>query len=90
MAKTGDVFKPEYFIINTDDGLVYRKEQFKDKKGRDAEYLIADKRYTLAEMKGKLENQGLKVVDSRYVCAKHWKNKLQPTEAKEILFVVQK
>ena len=88
MAKTGNVFDPDFFIINTDDGLVYRKEQFKDKKGRDAEYLIADKRYTREEMKSKLERHGLKVIDSRYVCAKRWKEDYQAKEAKEILFVV--
>lgn len=90
MAKNGDVFNPEHFIINTDDGLVYRKEQFRDKKGLDAEYLIADKRYTMAEMTSKLENKGLRVVESKYICAKHWKRSLEPSEAKEILFIVQK
>lgn len=90
MAKTGDVFDPDLFIINTDDGLVYRKEQFKDRIGRDAEYVIADKRYTLREMRDILERKKFHVVESKYVRANHWRGVYESNEAKEILFVVRK
>lgn len=44
MLRTGDVFKPEHYLINTDDGLVYRKEQFHEDDMISAEYLVTDKR----------------------------------------------
>lgn len=90
MAKNGDVFIPDYYLLNEDEGLIYRKEQFKDKESCDAEYVIADKRYTLSETKDKLEQNGLRVVESRYVRANQWKNEPRLIDAKEILFVVTK
>lgn len=92
MASSGDVFKPELFLINTDDGLVYRKEQFADDQEIFAEYVVADKRYTKNEIKTLFTKEGFTIVESRYVQAGHWDVPLGATDirAKEILLVVKR
>lgn len=91
MEVSGNIFKPEYYLINTDDGLVYRKEQFTSGEDIFAEYLVVDKRYTMAEIIGLLESEGLTTIESRYVQAGHWDVALPATDvrAKEILLVVK-
>lgn len=92
MASSGDVFKPELYLINTDDGLVYRKEQFADDNEVFAEYVVADKRYTKSEIESLFANDGFAVVESRYVQAGHWDIPLEATDpkAKEILLVLKR
>lgn len=92
MESTGNIFKPEYFLINTDDGLVYRKEQFNNNGMLSAEYLVADKRYTRQEISTKVRNHGLNIKEVRYVQAGHWDKPLDATDskAKEILLIVEK
>lgn len=88
MAVSGNIFKPEYYLINTDDGLVYRKEQFECDGMVSAEYVIADKRYRMAEFEALASEIGLKVKHKRYVRAGRWNESLEATDphAKEILF----
>lgn len=92
MESTGDIFDPKYFLINTDDGLVYRKEQFRNNDMLSAEYLVADKRYTKDEICSKFEAQNLHILDVRYVQAGHWDAPLASTapKAKEILLIVER
>lgn len=87
MAVSGNIFKPEYYLINTDDGLVYRKEQFECDGMMSAEYVIADKRYGMAEFEALAAEIGLKVTQKRYVQAGKWDSSLEATDsrAKEIL-----
>lgn len=91
MQDSGNVFHKD-MIINTDDGLVYRKEQFGDDNRLDAEYVIADKRYTEEEFTDILHKYGFEVLEVRYVKAGAWRNKLDRynNNAKEILFVARK
>lgn len=91
MQNSGNIFHKD-MIINTDDGLVYRKEQFHDDKGLDAEYVIADKRYRKEEFSKKLMAYGFELLEVRYVKAGAWHNKLDRDDmrAKEILFVAKK
>lgn len=91
MQNSGNVFHKD-MIINTDDGLVYRKEQFHDDKGLDAEYVIADKRYTKEEFANKLIVNGFELLEVRYVRAGAWHTRLNRDDmnAKEILFVAQR
>lgn len=92
METSGNIFKPEYFLVNTDDGLVYRKEQFNNNNMLSAEYLVADKRYTKEEICHQVEEHNLKILDARYVQAGHWDKPLEATDlkAKEILLIVEK
>lgn len=91
MEASGNIFKPEYYLINTDDGLVYRKEQFTSGDDIFAEYLVADKRYKKTEIIKLAEAEGLKVIDSRYVQAGRWDTSLSSTDskAKEILLILK-
>ncbi|MCQ2336002.1 MAG: bifunctional N-acetyltransferase/class I SAM-dependent methyltransferase [Paludibacteraceae bacterium] len=92
MQTTGNVFNPDYFILDEDDHLVYRKEQF-DKDGfLSAEYLVADYRFTKLELEQMFKDNGFSVLDAKYVQLGHWETPLQPTDsrAKEILMVVRK
>lgn len=92
METSGNIFKPEYFLINTDDGLVYRKEQFNNNNMLSAEYLVADKQYTKKEICNKIKSANLKLLEVRYVQAGHWDKPLNATDikAKEILLIVEK
>jgi len=89
MARSGNVFKPNLFLINKDDGLVYRKEQFYEDGMLSAEYLVVDKRYTMDEFEELAQKVGLKTVEKRYVQAGHWDKALNAADpgAKELLFV---
>lgn len=90
MAVSGNIFKPEYYLINTDDGLVYRKEQFDCDGMLSAEYVIVDKRYRMSEFEALAAEIGLKIVHKRYVQAGRWDVALEATDlrAKEILFLL--
>lgn len=91
MEASGNVFNPDYYLINTDDGLVYRKEQFTSDHEVFAEYVIGDKRYTLNEISQMFQAEGFNIVDARYVQAGHWDAPLANTDpkAKEILLIVE-
>ena len=92
MQSTGDIFNPEYFVIDTQTNLVFRKEMFTDDGYLDSEYIIRDKRYKLEEISNKLSKSGFKILESRFVQSGHWEVPLKNTDlkAKEILLVVQK
>jgi SAM-dependent methyltransferase/predicted acetyltransferase len=92
MQRSGDIFNPEYFAIDTDTGLVYRKEQFHGDGMLSAEYVIRDKRYKMSEMAGILERKGFVIEECRYVQAGRWDVPLESTDskAKEILIVATK
>lgn len=92
MQSTGDVFNPEYFVIDKCTNLVFRKEMFTDGGYLDSEYIIRDKRYTKEEISKNLKKCKFKILDSRFVQAGHWEVPLKNTDlkAKEILLVVQK
>ena len=91
MEASGNVFNPAFYLINTDDGLVYRKEQFTSNQEVFAEYVIADKRYTRNEICELFMSEGFKIISATYVQAGHWDTPLEATDpkAKEILLVVE-
>lgn len=92
MQKSGDIFNPEYYIIDKESKLVYRKEQFDDDGDLSAEHVIRDKRYTKDEICKMAKNIGFHVKDVRFVSAGKWQKKLNNTDpkAKEILLILQK
>ena len=89
MHRSGDVFDPRYYLIDSESGLVYRKEQFRDDSSLPAEYVIRDRRYTADEIKGLVSDSGFDIVCCRYVRAGRWDEPLGATDskAKEILLV---
>ena len=92
MQKTGDIFDPEYFLIDTRTNLVFRKEQFSNDNGLSAEHVIRDKRYTKEEISSIVKQIGFTILDIRFVQAGKWDHKLSSTDkkAKEILLFLQK
>ncbi len=92
MAESGNIFNPDYYMIDTDTNLVFRKEQFNQDELLSTEYILADKRYTKKEISGLFENAGFKINSATYVQAGKWDIPLEPTnvKAKEILLIVEK
>lgn len=92
MQSSGDIFEPKFLAIDTETGLVYRKEQFSEDDGLSAEYVIRDKRYKMDEIIQILQSKGFKIVEKRYVRAGHFDEALKNTDnhAKEICIVAQK
>lgn len=92
MQNSGNIFDPEYFLLETSTGVVYRKEQFENEDELSAEYVIRDKRYRCNEICELLESEGFRVYDKRYVQAGKWEAALQPQDkaAKEILLFAEK
>lgn len=92
MQVSGEIFNPDYFILDTSSGLVFRKEQFLNDGLLSAEYIVRDKRYLLSEITLMLKEAGFEVVESKYVRAGNFRESLQATSssAKEILLVARK
>ncbi len=92
MQKSGNVFDPDYFILDEDAHLVYRKEQFDNQNQLLAEYVIADYRFTKDEIIKECISIGFSVDYSSYVQVGKWDSPLEATDskAKEILLVLRK
>ena len=92
METTGNIFDPNYFMIDTDSGVVYRKEQFAEGTSLPEELIVRDKRYTMSEIVNLCESVGFEVLWSRFVSAGKWEISLSPTDAKakEILIFCKK
>ena len=92
MQKSGMIFDPDYYAVDTDKRLVFRKEQFYNDENLPAEYIIRDKRYTKNEICEMLTRFDFKIVESRYVQAGKFDVSLKATDrkAKEICIVCQK
>jgi 2-polyprenyl-3-methyl-5-hydroxy-6-metoxy-1,4-benzoquinol methylase/GNAT superfamily N-acetyltransferase len=92
MQNTGDIFDPEYYIVDNIHRIVYRKEQFSEADSLPSEYVIRDRRYTMDEIKSAVKSAGFKIGVTRYVQAGKWDIPLGPLDkrAKEILLVAEK
>ncbi|NGZ25316.1 MAG: GNAT family N-acetyltransferase [Magnetococcales bacterium] len=92
MEKTGDVFNPDYFMIEKESRIVYRREQFQMGNRLPEEFIVRDKRYTEEEITKLCASCGLKVLWSRFVRAGQWQLPLQNIDpkAKEILLLCRK
>jgi len=87
MEETGNIFDPEYYLVDTSTHVVYRKELFKNGANLPAELIVRDKRYTKKEITALCEESGLTVDWARYVGAGKWNRSLEACNksAKEIL-----
>jgi len=92
MQSSGNIFNPEYFLIDTNSNLVYRKEIFINENHISAEYLIRDRRYTSNEITSLLDECNFSVSKLCFVQAGKWDVSLAATDskAKEILVFAQK
>lgn len=92
MQTSGDIFAPEFILIDKNTNLVFRKEIFENENHLAAEYVIRDKRYTMNEIRNKLIERGFTILDARFVQAGKWNMNLTSKDqrAKEILVIASK
>lgn len=92
MEKTGDVFDPDYYIVDECSRVIYRREQFTPEHQLPMELVVRDRRYSMNEIIGLLEKNGFKIIQKKYANASDWNISYSPTDpkAKEILIVCQK
>lgn len=92
METTGNIFNPEFYLIDEESGIVYRKEQFKEGYSLPSELIVRDKRFSKKEIESLCGKAGLNVIWSRFVKAGDWTTPLEPTNpsAKEILVFCEK
>lgn len=92
MQSTGNVFNPDYYLLDTSTQLVYRKEQFEMDGELSSEYVIADYRFTRRQIVEEFEKNGLKVLSADYVKLGAWDKPLAQAEdaGKEILLVAER
>ena len=92
MQRTGNIFDPDHYAIDTVTGLVFRKEQFHSDGRLSVEYVIRDKRYRRAELERLITDRGFEITESKYVQAGRWDESLGPVDprAKEILVIARK
>jgi SAM-dependent methyltransferase len=92
MEQTGDIFDPDYFIVDMDENIIYRKEKFGTGGSLPAEILVRDRRFKKKEIEDMCCQAGLNVVWSKFVRAGEWNTSLLATnpKAKEILILCTK
>lgn len=92
MEKTGNIFNPDYYLLDNDTGVVYRREQFRIGRPLPVELIVRDKRFFADEISSLCESVGFIVDDVRFVNASKWEIPLSSTDskAKEILIKLSK
>jgi SAM-dependent methyltransferase len=93
MEKTGNVFNPDYYMIDKETRIIYRKEQFQlDTKQLPQELIVRDRRFTQNEIVQMCCNAGFEIQFVRHINAKIWNTNLLPShsKAKEILIKCKK
>lgn len=92
MEKTGNIFDPNYFILDGKTNLVYRKEQFSSGTNLPIELIVRDRRYSMQEISEMCKSVGFKVLWMRFSNAGNWKSAVSKDsdKAKEILILCEK
>lgn len=92
MEATGNVFNPDFYLVDTESGVVYRREQFKRGRTLPVELIVRDKRFSKEEIEKMFNQVGLVVEYSRFVNARDWDTGFCAVDksAKEILLKCRK
>src|ERR1039458_458101 len=92
METTGNVFNPEFYMIDRQTGVVYRKEQFTEGDQLPAQLVVRDRRYRRGQIEEACRNCGLEVIWSRLVQKGHVEDARDrhDSRAKEILVLCRK
>ena len=92
MQTTGAIFNPDFYLLDDETGVVYRKEQFDGDGKPPAEFVVRDRRYTQGDITRMCEEAGLRLCWQRPVPLGSWRTELEPEDdrAKELLFLVEK
>jgi SAM-dependent methyltransferase len=89
MEETGNIFDPDFFLVDERAGVVYRKEQFHHGGSLPEELIVRDRRYTAGSITKLCEDAGLNVVWIRPVRAGAWDQDHDRLSAKEILVLCE-
>ncbi|HVW94429.1 MAG TPA: class I SAM-dependent methyltransferase, partial [Mucilaginibacter sp.] len=89
METSGNVFNPEYFLLDTESKVVYRKEEFSPGSSIPKELIVRDRRFYKQEIEDMCTSFGLEVCSSKAVNA-GWERGMELTTGKEILLVCRK
>jgi SAM-dependent methyltransferase/GNAT superfamily N-acetyltransferase len=91
MEKSGNVFNPEFYMVDEITGIVYRKEQFTEGTDLPVQLLVRDRRYRRNEIEGMCFANGLNVLWARYVHSGQWDPGIgsEDDNAKEILLLCE-
>jgi 2-polyprenyl-3-methyl-5-hydroxy-6-metoxy-1,4-benzoquinol methylase len=92
MEQTGDIFDPDYYMLDRETNIVYRKEQFAAGTSLPAELIVRDRRYRREDIEMICKASGLDVLWSRFVHSGCWDDSLEHDNdrAKEILVFCNK
>ncbi len=92
METSGDIFDPDYFVLDEDENLVYRREQFTSGRDIPSELIVRDRRFSSEEIKAMCNEAGLDIVWGRFVGAGRWDDSLDEYDdrAKEILVLCRR
>src|ERR1017187_104280 len=92
MERSGDIFNPDYYMIDRMTRIGYRKEQFAEGSELPVQLLVRDRRYFKAEIEAMCQTAGLQVLWSRFVRSGHWDVPVKPCHdrAKEILVLCRR
>ena len=92
MEKTGNIFNPDYYLVDENAHVIYRREQFTPTHQLPMELVVRDRRYSMEEIVSLFETNGFKIVEKKYMNASNWNISYSSTDAKskEILLVCQK
>lgn len=92
MESSGDVFNPDFYMLDEAEGIVYRKEQFSEGRHLPAELIVRDRRYTKTSIAAVAKAVDFEVVECRCVHAGGWDKDLAEDHdsAKEILLVLRR
>ena len=88
MESTGNIFNPDYYLVDTEEQVVYRKEQFRFGDQLPIELIVRDRRFTKNEISDMCRQVGFNVLFSRYVRLGDWD--VENVNGKEILVKCQK
>lgn len=91
METSGNIFNPDYYLIDEDTKIVYRKEFFSYNNSFPKELIVRDRRYYEEEIVEMCKSVGLDVIQVRFVNA-GWQNDYKPFDkkSKEILLICEK
>ena len=89
---TGNVFNPDYYLVDDGEHIIYRKEQFSSDKKLPVELIVRDRRFTMIEIDEMCKNVGFKIIEKKYMSSSNWNYEYEATDkkAKEILIICQK
>ncbi len=92
MESTGNIFNPDFYLVDTETRVIYRREQFKHGRALPVELIVRDRRFTAEEIKKMCQDVGFIVEFTRYVNARDWETGFEPLAAssKEILLKCRK